>query len=75
MKDINDPIKTCHSVKSPLYYQIPFSGQEKSKWFVNDRALNAVGLDGDIFVKKLALKGKIGAGRLIYPFSCLWEDT
>ena len=75
MKDINDPIKIRHRVKSPLYSQIPFSGQEKSKWFVNDGALNAVGLNGDFFVKKLALEGKTGAGRLIYTFSCLWEDT
>lgn len=74
MKDINDPIKRRCSVKSFILSNT-FSGQQKSKWFVNDRALNAVGLDGDTFVKKLALKGKTGAGRLIYTFSCLWEDT
>lgn len=40
MTDIDDSIKIGHRVKSPIYYQIPFSGQEKSKWFVNDRALD-----------------------------------
>lgn len=49
-----------------------FSGQEKSKWFVSDRASNPDGLDGDfsVFVKKLGLKGETAAGRLIYTLSC-----
>lgn len=75
MRDINEPIKTHQRVENPLHHQISFSGQERSKWCVNDGALNAVGPDGDSLVQKLALKGKTGAGRLTDTFPSLWKDT